>query len=186
MRHIVLEGEKVCLATPERKDIKKIYEYYGKWELRRHLGEPRSNFPVFYEDEEKFYEEIIENKNRKEEIILAIIEKESNELVGLIGLYGIRWVSRSAEIECWIGKEYWGKGYATEAVRLMLKYAFEYLNLNKVWAGVIEGNKASIRVLEKNGFKLVGRMRKHEWVPGAGYQDSLVFEILREEYESKE
>ena len=70
----------------------------------------------------------------------------------------------------------------TEAVRLALKYAFEYLNLNKLYARVMEPNKASQRVLEKNGFKLVGKLRKHEFVSEKGYVDVLIFDILKEEF----
>ncbi len=59
----------------------------------------------------------------------------------------------NAEIGYWIGEPYWGKGYATEVVKLLLNVAFEELNLSRVYAAIFEYNVASMRVLEKSGFK---------------------------------
>lgn len=58
----------------------------------------------------------------------------------------------NAEIGYWIGEPYWGKGYATEVVKLLLNVAFEELNLSRVYAHIFEFNKGSMRVLEKAGF----------------------------------
>jgi len=176
--HLVLRGEKVSLYTITKEDLKKIWEYFGDFELRRFINIRWQ--PVYYEDEEKLYEDLIKNKEKN--IVFCIVENSSNNLVGLIGLYKIDLYSKHAELGYWIWKVYWNKGYATEAVKLMLKYAFEYLNLNKVWARVYEPNKASQRVLEKNGFKLVGRLRKQEYVLREGFVNELYYDLLREEW----
>ncbi|WP_247237975.1 GNAT family N-acetyltransferase [Telluribacter sp. SYSU D00476] len=60
----------------------------------------------------------------------------------------------NGEIGYWLGRPYWGKGYGTTAVRLLTNYAFHELHLQRVYAGVFEGNKASMRVLEKAGYHL--------------------------------
>jgi len=67
---------------------------------------------------------------------------------------------KSAEIGYWIGEEFWGQGITTEAVRLMTEYAFYYFDLVRLYAEVFENNKASMRVLEKNGYYLEGVRRK--------------------------
>ncbi|MBI3139035.1 MAG: GNAT family N-acetyltransferase [Sphingobacteriales bacterium] len=67
---------------------------------------------------------------------------------------------KSAEIGYWIGEPYWGKGVATEALRQMTAYAFYYFDLVRLYAEVFETNKASMRVLEKNGYYLEGVRRK--------------------------
>lgn len=59
----------------------------------------------------------------------------------------------NAEIGYWIGEPYWGKGYATEAIRQLIDFAFEELGLLRVYAGVFESNTASMRVLEKAGLE---------------------------------
>lgn len=67
---------------------------------------------------------------------------------------------KSAEIGYWLGEQYWGKGIATEAVRQMTEYAFYYFDIVRLYAEVFETNKASMRVLEKNGYYLEGVRRK--------------------------
>lgn len=59
----------------------------------------------------------------------------------------------NAEIGYWIGEPYWGKGYATEAVRLLIKFAFEELDLLRIYAKIYEYNIGSMKVLEKTGFE---------------------------------
>ena len=60
---------------------------------------------------------------------------------------------KSAEIGYWLGEPYWGKGIMTEAVRLITNYGFEELNLVRIYTGIFEFNKASMHVLEKNGYR---------------------------------
>jgi ribosomal-protein-alanine N-acetyltransferase len=67
---------------------------------------------------------------------------------------------KSAEIGYWVAEQNWGKGIATEAVRQMTEYAFYYFDLVRLYAEVFETNKASMRVLEKNGYYLEGVRRK--------------------------
>jgi [ribosomal protein S5]-alanine N-acetyltransferase len=66
----------------------------------------------------------------------------------------------SAEIGYWLGETYWGQGITTEAVRQMIDYTFYYYDIIRLYAEVFETNKASMRVLEKNGFYLEGVRRK--------------------------
>jgi [ribosomal protein S5]-alanine N-acetyltransferase len=66
----------------------------------------------------------------------------------------------SAEIGYWLGETYWGQGITTEAVRQMIDYTFYYYDIVRLYAEVFETNKASMRVLEKNGFYLEGVRRK--------------------------
>lgn len=67
---------------------------------------------------------------------------------------------KSAEISYWLGEPFWGKGVTTEAIRQMLEYTFYYFDIVRIYAEVFELNKASMRVLEKNGFYLEGVRRK--------------------------
>lgn len=79
----------------------------------------------------------------------------NGSLVGSIGLTIQSDVHRlNAELGYWVGEPFWGKGIATEAVKLMVEYAFTHLNLVRLEAGVFDFNKASQKVFEKCGFKL--------------------------------
>lgn len=94
------------------------------------------------------------------DILLAIEVRESGKHVGNIKLGGIDYNNSNANIGYFVGeKDCWGTGIATEAVSLISDYAFNVLNLHRIYAGIIEGHNASRRVLEKNGFELEGNMR---------------------------
>ena len=75
-------------------------------------------------------------------------------------------ITLNGEIGCWIGKDYWNKGYATEAVELIKIFGFENLNLNKLWAATHEENIAPINVLNVTGFSRVEN--KPYYVEGIG------------------
>jgi [ribosomal protein S5]-alanine N-acetyltransferase len=83
--------------------------------------------------------------------------------VGSIGLKNIDLFNKKADLGYWIGEKYWGRGIATECVRLVIDYAFSSsdLGLREVIAYVFPENKASIRVLEKNGMKKEGEVNEY-------------------------
>lgn len=79
---------------------------------------------------------------------------EYNDYIGTISLHNIDWITRKGEVGYMIGnKKYWGKGIATEIIGLITEYGFNRLNLNKLYAGVVEGNAGSEKALQNNGFK---------------------------------
>lgn len=83
------------------------------------------------------------------------------ELCGVIGIILQADVyKKSAEIGYWIGEPYWGRGIATEAIKKITSYGFEALDLVRIYAGIFSYNKASMRVLEKNGFQPEGIFQK--------------------------
>ena len=118
----------------------------------------RNYFPHPYTEEhgKAWLEKVV---NALPAINMAI--EADGKLVGGIGLIlnGDVYI-KSAEIGYWLGEQYWGKGIATEAVRQMTEYAFYYFDLVRLYAEVFETNKASMRVLEKNGYYLEGVRRK--------------------------
>jgi len=98
-------------------------------------------------------------KDSRTNVRFAIVytEKGSFEYVGTISLNNIDWVSRKGDIGYMLGKSsFWGRGIASRAIGLVSDYAFNRLGLNKVTAGVVEGNIGSAKALEKNGFKQYG------------------------------
>ncbi len=112
---------------------------------------------------------------------LAVTLKRNKQLIGAIGL-DINRDNNSAELGYWIGVPYWGKGYATEAARTVLDFAFIHLNLNRVWAHHFDRNDASGRVLQKAGMRMEGYFPQHilKW---GRYIDIVQYGILREDWE---
>jgi [ribosomal protein S5]-alanine N-acetyltransferase len=108
--------------------------------------------PYTLEDAQEF---ILVTKAERPKVTFGILY--NNELCGIIGLVLATDIyRRSAEIGYWLGEQYWGKGIATEAIRLITEYGFEQLDLVRIYTGVMAHNTASMRALEKNGYKKEG------------------------------
>ena len=90
----------------------------------------------------------------------GMFELMTGDLVGGVGLV-VEEQHKRAELGYWVGLPCWGKGYATEGAREMLRHGFEDLKLNRIFAGVFGGNQASARVLLKIGMKYEGTARQH-------------------------
>ncbi|MBK6774301.1 MAG: GNAT family N-acetyltransferase [Flavobacteriales bacterium] len=105
----------------------------------------------------------------------------THQLVGLVGAHPMSDVERdSAEIGYWIGASFHGQALATKALRAIIPYAFGTLNRRRLQARVYEGNEASMRVLEKCGFRREGLLRKAV-VKNGRVLDLHMFGLLREE-----
>ncbi len=117
---------------------------------------------------------------RLEGVTFAIVPRDSETLVGAIGLEVSKQHNR-AELGYWIGKFYWNRGFATEAAQAVLEYAFNELGLARVYASHFKRNPASGRVMQKAGMRREGRLRRHirKW---GRYMDLEIYGILREEY----
>ena len=96
-----------------------------------------------------------QEKERAEGTTCVFAIKDRNELVGLCGLHGIE-AARARELGFWVGRPFWGKGYASFGVKMVLQFAFQNLRLERVGSFALESNAASRRVLAKNGFRFLG------------------------------
>src|SRR5262249_47639304 len=113
-----------------------------------------------------------------------IAVRATDALVGVTGLHQTDLRNRHASFGIVIGeKEAWGRGYGTEATALLVRHAFETLNLNRVWLHVFEDNERGIRAYEKVGFQKEGRLRQDTFREGR-YWDTFVMGILREEWQA--
>jgi RimJ/RimL family protein N-acetyltransferase len=108
------------------------------------------------------------------------------EAIGAIGLVLQQDVYvKSAEIGYWLAEEFWGKNIVSNAVNAFIRYIFAHFPLNRLYANVFDGNRASMRVLEKNGFELEGRLRQSVYKNGK-IIDSLIYSILKDELYDEE
>ena len=88
-----------------------------------------------------------------------------------------------AELGYWVGVPYWGRGYATEAAREMLRHGFEDLKLNRIFAGVFGGNVASSNVLRKIGMQHEGTARQH-FLKWGQFLDNECYGIIASDWKS--
>ena len=106
---------------------------------------------------------------KKEAFIFGIREKENLKLIGAVGLH-LDVAHHKAEVGYWLGKSFWNNGYVSEALQEVLKFGFEELKLNKIYASHFHHNPASGKVLEKNGFVLEAEL-KQEILKNGKYLD---------------
>ncbi len=112
----------------------------------------------------------------------AIVLKEKDELIGNISFNEVDLIHRNATLGVFIGDEVnRGKGYGKEAIKLILEYGFNNLNLNNIMLKVYAFNKRAIKVYESLGFKTFGVRHKSHYFKGKFY-DEIQMEILKEEY----
>ncbi len=104
------------------------------------------------------------------------------KLIGGIGIRSIDRVAGTAEMGVGIGdREYWGRGYGRDAIKVLLEYAFEMQNLHRVWLRTGSLNERAIRCYRACGFVQEGILRQHDWSYG-GRCDVLCMGILRDEW----
>ncbi len=123
----------------------------------------------------KFYES--EGSDSHRQFILY----HSNEKVGYMGLFNIDTRHRHAEFGIMITPSQQGKGYATEATRLIVEYGFNQLNLNKLFLYVDKHNEKAAHIYKKVGFKIEGDLKNHYFVNGS-YHDVLFMSVFQEDY----
>jgi RimJ/RimL family protein N-acetyltransferase len=123
-------------------------------------------------------------KKLSEGYTFAIIDKEKNKLIGTTGFINVEMIHKTAEFGISIGeRNFWNRGYGTEAVQLMLDYGFNLLNLHHVRLGVFSFNPRALKCYEKAGFKLVGKFSEYRLI-GGEYFDMLMLEILSKDFKS--
>ena len=109
------------------------------------------------------------------------IETQS-DFLGHCRLSNVDQFARSCELTIVIGnRDYQGRGFGSDAVKLLTKYAFRLLNMNRVWLTVAATNERAIRCFRACGFVEEGRLRQHIWRDG-GYDDVLQMALLREDW----
>jgi RimJ/RimL family protein N-acetyltransferase len=111
-----------------------------------------------------------------EHVEFAVCSRSTGELIGGIGM-SITARHRRGHLGYWLGVDHWGKGYATEAARAVLRYGFDVLNLHRIEAGHYPRNAASGRVLTKIGMQREGVMRG-DLLKGDVFEDTVMYAIL--------
>lgn len=126
----------------------------------------------------------IDEINRHGEHVFDIVTLEDDVLIGRAMLFNLNRVDRHGMVGLMIGEQaYQNRGYGTEALILLLDYAFNLLNLNSVRLGTFAFNKRALRVYEKVGFREVGRWRQARLIAGKAY-DAVMMDMLASEFVS--
>jgi len=154
---VFLEGDSVTLHPVEEADAEFLQRLVNDPQVRPGIG---ATEPVTLAEEREFVESVGDGDD------VQFLVRAGGERVGTIGLSRLSSAHGNAEVGYFFAPDAWGNGYATDATRTVVAYAFEERRLHKVYARAFAFNDASMRVLEKTGFEHEGTHRDQVFVNG--------------------
>lgn len=179
MNENLLRGELVHLTHVDPEVLAKIE---AEWHINSEFCRLLDWDPARQFSSQQVQKWIEKQYEKPDDYVFAIRLLADDRIVGEIGLDGIRWTYGDTSVGIGIGKkEDWGKGYGTDAMRIILRYAFTELNLRRVTLDVFEYNPRGIRSYEKAGFVIEGRVRGAVLREGRRW-DEIFMGILREDW----
>jgi RimJ/RimL family protein N-acetyltransferase len=168
-----LVGERCYLSPMNPDDASKYCAWLNDLEVSRNLTMSGKNVSLVGERE--YLEQASKSHN------YAIVTTDEDRLIGNCGLGGINHLHGTCEIGIFIGnKDYWGKGYGPEAMKLLAAYAFDYLNMRNIMLIVYSFNERAIKAYRKIGFHEMGR-RRNAYVIEGGEHDIVYMDMLRDD-----
>ncbi|HUV90271.1 MAG TPA: GNAT family protein [Anaerolineae bacterium] len=171
-----LTGERLYLRPIEAEDLPFIRQWANDPEVRRLTGEA---LPMSKAGADEFLERVRQDKER---VWFVVVLKENDRVIGEAGLLRMFHPWRNTDLSIIIGdKGAWGKGYGTEAILLLLDYAFGYLGFHRVSVGVVGFNERALRFYEKVGFKREGLQRDGYYYDHV-FHDFVMMSILEDEF----
>jgi len=173
-----IDSERLVLKKIEEENSDDLFRIYSNSNVFKYCGIiPKKN----YNTVKKMIGHFERDFNKKLNIKLGIFEKKSGmKLTGIIELMNFKEKVNMCTVGYFLAEEYWGKGIATEALKVLKKYLFAYTEINRIQAEVMPQNKASANVLVKNGFLFEGCIKQGNFWPGKGVVDIDVYGFLRE------
>lgn len=170
-----LVGDRIYLSPRSIDDVEKFTEWMNDFQVTDYIG--RSGQLTSLDSERKYLEENIDS-----DATFSIVTINDDKLIGTVSLERINYIHRTATLGIFIGdKEYLSKGYGTEAIRLILDYGFNYMNLYNVKLNLLSFNERALKCYKKCGFKETGKIRKNKFINGK-YYDTICMDILRDEF----
>jgi len=175
---MLFESSRVLFRKMTEEDAAVYHTWRNDMEVMRTTNPSLDLFT--YAETRQFVEQVILGSDTSKSYM--ILDKESGRPIGITSLIQLDYKNRSAECILDIGeKEFWGKGYGNESLRLLLNYAFLELNLHRVSLRVFAFNDKAVALYEKIGFKREGISRQAVFREGQ-WHDILHMGILQEEY----
>lgn len=177
----MIPGKRVKLRPVEKDDLPRFVRWLAEPELRYFLD---AHLPIGQVQEERWFDR---NLNAGSEQTWSIEAEPPDAVgpwvhIGSCGYHQIDWRNRVGEVGIMIGaREYWGRGYGTDAMQALVAWGFYTLNLNRVQLRVFADNARAIRSYQKVGFQIEGRLRQGSFADGA-YRDVVWMGVLRQDW----
>lgn len=174
-----LETDRLILRQVTPDDADALYHYLQDFEVTKNLGsEPYTSIEQVHTTIEWYDYSFQEEMGLR----LGVCLKETGQLIGTCGLHSWEPDDYRAEVVSVLGKEFWGQGLMTEALRAVIDYSFEELGLYRLQAKIEPQNLASRRLYEKLGFREEGLLRGYVYVYGE-HRDNIMYGLLKHEWE---
>lgn len=176
---VFLKSQRLYLRPLECLDIQNGYlKWFDDEEVCEYNGHHR--FPQTEASMREYIDRVNSSRNS---LVLAVVLKENDKHIGNISVQNIDYINRTGEFAIIIGdKSSWGKGYSSEAGKVIIKHVFSQLNLNKIYCGTSEKNVGMQKLALKLGFKTEGTRRKHLYKNNQ-YNDLLLYGLLKDEFD---
>jgi len=174
----MIEGTLVNLRAMEMADLERNARWINDREVTRFLS---LRYEMSLAAEEAWMRERVTQPVSWQNPSFAIETKDGRH-IGNVNLFNVAAEDRKAELGIMIGeKDCWSKGYGSDAVRTLVRFAFDEMNLNRVQLHTYAYNERAIAAYRKAGFVEEGRMRAFHYTEGA-YHDAILMSVLREEF----
>jgi RimJ/RimL family protein N-acetyltransferase len=176
-----INADRVCLRAISENDVDALFGIFSDPRVMRYWSTP----PLSSRTEAVELLKEINDCFRNESMIkwgVALLSDDS--LIGTATLFNFNLESGRAELGYCLGSAYWGKGYINEALNALFSYWFNELNMRRLEADVDPRNEASLRTVDRLGFKFEGHMRER-WHVNGEIQDTHFFGLLRREWETQ-
>jgi len=173
-----IKGLRVILRSYEEKDAVRISEIANNKNIAQNMVDTFP-FPYSLENAKTWIEHVIGSEKNKSNFVIIF----ENEIVGGVG-FGLKdgLYEGVASGGYWLGEDYWGKGIATEAWKMISDYAFKNFNIRRMEAGVFSWNIASAKVQEKCGFKKEG-VKRSSVIRMGRVGDEIMYALTRKDWE---
>lgn len=177
---MILKTDRLLLRPWRESDAESLYEYAKNPEVG-----PAAGWPIHTSVENS--KEIIKDVLSSDETY-AVTLKDNDIAIGSVGLLigdksNLGIAAGEAEIGYWIGKPFWGQGLIPEAVRELMRYAFNDLGMTTLWCGYFDGNEKSKRAQEKCGFRFHHTETEKEWPLINAVKTQYITRITKEEWQ---
>jgi RimJ/RimL family protein N-acetyltransferase len=175
----LIDGQLVNLRAQEMADLERNHRWLNDREVMRFLS---GRYLYSLLAEENWMRDRTATALAWAPNIGFAIETKDGRHIGNTGLHDASPENRSADVGIMVGeKEYWGRGYGTDALRTLLRFGFQEMNLNRIALDVFDFNERAIACYRKCGFVEEGRRRKDLWRDGR-YVDVVMMAVLRSEW----
>lgn len=171
-----MPGARVVLRAIERDDVPVLFGWDQAWDTWPEVSD-QAYVPTSLDEALKAFDGEEESPYRAGGSFAPFAVCVDEQLVGSVCLWGIDLHNRRAHLGIGLGPEFRGQGYGTDAIGVILRYAFEHRGFHRVQLEVLTTNAAALRAYGKCGFVEDGRLRRSAWVRGA-FVDEVVMSVL--------